>query len=283
LTPVSSSRLRGFTLIELLVVIAIIAILAAILFPVFAQAREKARQTACLSNTKQIGTALQMYGQDYDDGLPAWTEYYGEASYQAETGTGGYTGDNTAAGYWQAKLQPYIKSGNPDANNNTGVWQCPSLGAKGELAQYANGTIPRSYGYNYFVHRSDSGGVLPEPSYYRYPLLTEMDNPASTVFIGDSSTDGRLRMPYEFLYRKAVANKTLATFGNEIPDRHNGGACYMFADGHAKWLNADATFPKAANPASPTSAETKQAYGSISKFFAYDDTERAWYTKNGTL
>src|ERR1051326_9363691 len=63
-------RREGFTLIELLVVIAIIAILAAILFPVFAQAREKARSTACTSNLKQIGTALMMYGQDYDEQMP---------------------------------------------------------------------------------------------------------------------------------------------------------------------------------------------------------------------
>src|SRR6266516_7867616 len=62
---------RGFTLIELLVVIAIIAILAAILFPVFAQARDSARQTTCLNNCKQLGTALQMYAQDYDEGLPS--------------------------------------------------------------------------------------------------------------------------------------------------------------------------------------------------------------------
>src|SRR5438270_13311006 len=65
-------RQRAFTLIELLVVIAIIAILAAILFPVFAQAREAARQTTCLSNLKQLGTGLTMYAQDHDETLPAW-------------------------------------------------------------------------------------------------------------------------------------------------------------------------------------------------------------------
>lgn len=86
---------HGFTLIELLVVIAIIAILAAILFPVFAQAREKARQTACLSNAKQVGTAVMMYVQDYDETYPSghW-------------------------GYYFVAVQPYMK--------NEQTWRCPS-------------------------------------------------------------------------------------------------------------------------------------------------------------
>ncbi|MBC8142949.1 MAG: prepilin-type N-terminal cleavage/methylation domain-containing protein [Armatimonadetes bacterium] len=71
---ISRRERQAFTLIELLVVIAIIAILAAILFPVFATAREKARQTACLSNMKQMGTALQMYAQDADGGMPPWNQ-----------------------------------------------------------------------------------------------------------------------------------------------------------------------------------------------------------------
>jgi prepilin-type N-terminal cleavage/methylation domain-containing protein len=78
LTLPARRRLAAFTLIELLVVIAIIAILAAILFPVFAQARAKARQAACLSNTKQIGNALMMYAQDYDETLPGYR--FGESS-----------------------------------------------------------------------------------------------------------------------------------------------------------------------------------------------------------
>src|SRR5450432_3455929 len=109
----SSIRIRqrqGFTLIELLVVIAIIAILAAILFPVFAQAREKARQITCVSNEKQIDLAVQMYAQDYDETYPfAWGRY----------------------GAWYELVNPYIKSAGVDPNvtyNATikGVWHCPS-------------------------------------------------------------------------------------------------------------------------------------------------------------
>src|SRR5579871_2191447 len=94
-----SSCKKGFTLIELLVVIAIISTLAAILFPVFSQAREKARATACLSNEKQIGMAVLMYAQDYDDTIVPWhtvTEYAGQPARER---------------VWVYKLQPYIKSG----------------------------------------------------------------------------------------------------------------------------------------------------------------------------
>ena len=105
----------GFTLIELLVVIAIIAILAAILFPVFARAREQARRTACLSNCKQIGTALFMYAQDYDETLP---ERYGNCCGPSTFGDYEYY---NCVGYertWKNMLYPYIK--------NLQVFQCPS-------------------------------------------------------------------------------------------------------------------------------------------------------------
>jgi len=264
--------MRGFTLIELLVVIAIIAILAAILFPVFAQAREKARQTACLSNEKQIGMAFQMYAADYDDGLPAW------ASWVIPPRT-----PETPDTYWQAKLQPYIKSGQPDANNNTGVWQCPSLGVMGELEQRANGTIPYSYGYNFMVAYSNYGGVTGAIKEYRYPFLPEMEEPASTVLVGESSTDGRIYPPYDFNYWLAkygpgASATTMRSYGREIPERHAGGSNYVFADGHAKWYKMEALYPRGPK----ANAATRQAYTATGNFFAYDALERAWFRKNGT-
>src|SRR2546422_3678183 len=120
---------RGFTLIELLVVIAIIAILAAILFPVFAQAREKARTTSCLSNLKQIGHAMLMYGQDYD-GL--FVPVIGRPNRQEK---------NVYLMSWMYLLEPYTK--------NRGVFICPSSGHT-STDYTLNPDLPdlvRNYGY----------------------------------------------------------------------------------------------------------------------------------------
>src|SRR5438552_2209807 len=119
----------GFTLIELLVVIAIIAILAAILFPVFAQAREKAREATCLSNNKQIGLAVQMYMQDYDNTYPA----------QKADGVFVFAAKNKDQGQnYYDELAPYIKNGQ--------VWICPSdkLNPNDKNARLA----PPSLGYH---------------------------------------------------------------------------------------------------------------------------------------
>jgi len=122
---------RGFTLIELLVVIAIIAILAAILFPVFARARAKARQTSCLSNVRQIATAAISYAQDYEECLPTLDN--------AEFGTGypnwGDPGTDPTVpdGMWSGCLMPYMK--------NNQIWSCPEAG-KQNFAAYVGGYNP---------------------------------------------------------------------------------------------------------------------------------------------
>jgi prepilin-type N-terminal cleavage/methylation domain-containing protein/prepilin-type processing-associated H-X9-DG protein len=123
-----ANKLRAFTLIELLVVIAIIAILAAILFPVFAQAREKARQTMCLNNQKQIGLAVMQYVQDYDETFPLMY-----AAYSSDHGVTPYSGVDEL-------IQPYIKNGQSGLDHNGdirgGIFTCPSFPDQNQTGQY---------------------------------------------------------------------------------------------------------------------------------------------------
>jgi prepilin-type N-terminal cleavage/methylation domain-containing protein/prepilin-type processing-associated H-X9-DG protein len=137
---------RGFTLIELLVVIAIIAILAAILFPVFARAREKARQTTCLSNHKELALALLMYAQDYDETMP---RYY--VTYPGVNGPLGYVHTR-----WHEMVQPYVKNWN--------LVQCPSN-------KFTSARDPNSYGMN--AHY-----------FYTFRILAEIEKPSELILTG---------------------------------------------------------------------------------------------------
>lgn len=156
---------RGFTLIELLVVIAIIAILAAILFPVFAQAREKARQITCTSNLKQIGLGILQYNQDYDERFPM-------VDYIPADGSGELR--------WYQAVGPYIKNGstysNGYYNGAGGIWTCPNL----PVPQ------PGNYGANWLLLPSGVGvGAGPTGNGWTPPTLAVLQSPAETVLVAE--------------------------------------------------------------------------------------------------
>ncbi len=137
-----TNRKQGFTLIELLVVIAIIAILAAILFPVFAKAREQARKTSCTSNLKQLGTAFLMYCQDYDERLPGVR--FGDGPGQSWPWVV-YPGSADWTGVFFQGVQPYIK--------NTQIFQCPSA----TIFDRWSGERGLSYCYSEYMYNIDQG------------------------------------------------------------------------------------------------------------------------------
>jgi prepilin-type N-terminal cleavage/methylation domain-containing protein/prepilin-type processing-associated H-X9-DG protein len=237
-------RKRGFTLIELLVVIASIAILAAILFPVFARAREAARRSACLSNTKQIGTALMMYATDYDEILcPPWNG--------ACPGLGCFG--------WADMLYPYIK--------NDKVFDCPSAIAKMRLIPgvapprfyrdhigsandaTTNAALPTNVNYNYGANcfaitggnPAGNGGVFgQDTTSLAYPnlALPAIASPAGTAAI----TEGRGATPWFLSQGQPVYTSIDAQVdgrrhpGNQALDK--GNACnVIYVDGHAKYTN----------------------------------------------
>jgi len=225
----------AFTLIELLVVIAIIAILAAILFPVFAQAREKARQTVCLSNVKQISLAFAMYVQDYDEtcvaaGVLPFFDWQGPNGYDNGASV---TSNNpwpncqgwpcilpTGQATFAARLMPYIKSYE--------VWTCPSANNSGSNGSSWSPTSPanvvsnpgqRPISYWYDVEASASS-------------LAAFDYPANSGVIGET---GRLRAGYDL--NSGFDGNARSAKWNDYYRPHNQGTNIAFADGHAKWYN----------------------------------------------
>lgn len=222
------STLRAFTLIELLVVIAIIAILAAILFPVFAQAREQARRTTCLSNTRQIAAAFTMYVQDYDETTPITTASYAALPF-------------TVVDIWQ-QLQPYVKS--------VDLFFCPDYTRTGcAAAEGSKDMTPGgrciAYGYNWgpvesFNPNTTQGGLfgayvnLPDQNfnYMQGIAFASVVSPAETYTLGDSEDEPWNSVTMSFILSAYTNDGGTITTNGAL--RHGGNFNFAFCDGHAK-------------------------------------------------
>lgn len=218
-------RKIGFTLIELLVVIAIIAILAAILFPVFAQARAKGRQTQCISNEKQIGTALLSYVQDYDETMPIGG-FNGPMNPCVQVGT--YEGRTVMDIYtWRLAVQPYMKSTQiescPDYERpEEPIWAGGCTG--GTVTKDWQAGIKRSYaGTNTWAHQGW------EP---RGLKIAAIPRPASLLMVLESRFEypdlGPWTLPWGNWYDGGYKGPYTS---------HTGKVDFVFYDGHVKALN----------------------------------------------
>ncbi len=203
-------RRTGFTLIELLVVIAIIAILAAILFPVFAQAREAARKTTCLSNLKQLGLGMTMYASDNDEQAVPWNLRYRDKNQYDQF---------KVSLSWDRLIQPYIK------NNN--VLACPSDSGSTKPILPGHGLVIRSYTYPGNI----GGGWCP----WTPPRsLASMPQPSQTVVLIERDNCGQPPGKGEWEWCSVNDNES------EMAWRHGLQSNVLYADGHAKttpWVN----------------------------------------------
>jgi prepilin-type N-terminal cleavage/methylation domain-containing protein/prepilin-type processing-associated H-X9-DG protein len=268
---VEAKQHAGFTLIELLVVIAIIALLAAILFPAFTWAREKARQSSCMSNLKQIGLAAMQYSQDYDEYYVPWATDYGCCGRAANQG-----GDE--ANNWPNLIYPYVKS--------TQVFMCPSDGIDGmkypgRYYNYNGSLQPKVVTYGSYVMNGakswkyDTSGstincIYPSPTIAeklysgfinslnpppnRFPgiKLSEVESPSTKIYIFDGEGLGAGYAEFRLAnyctqsdedgtyssFEGGTGNRKLTSF------RHSGGYNALFGDGHVKWIKYGSSKPE---------------------------------------
>ncbi len=247
---------RAFTLIELLVVIAIIAILAAILLPVFAQAREKARQTSCLSNAKQIGLALVQYVQDYEETMPP-----------ASSNEPAWTGNPAWCNSWILLVQPYSKSYGvfyclSDARDKTSNWQGDSVSYS---ANCLIGQGVRYWGFVGAFATAQDGSNFWTPD---QPTLADFALPAETIAFAEKHNDTvanfvRFSTPFvtdwkdpewKLSWMSGTFDRTSAipipwvdwkfAKTGAVSIKHSGMANFSFMDGHVKAMKPEATNPE---------------------------------------
>ncbi len=245
-------RRYGFTLIELLVVIAIIAILAAILFPVFAQAREKARQTACLSNCKQIGLGITMYVNDWDETFPRMDDCINSPiPWKPDaTGCNGPFGRRVNHFKWQYWVWLYIK--------NVDIFFCPSRSIQTPEAQEAwdRHAEIRDRGYALALHITGATNTLNNPSRgairnsFLGGTMAGVLRPAETMLIMESQRQAlptylfppnqRITTAFPMAHRRMLEGTLLEGAQrrvNRFWAPHMDGLNLVYVDGHAKWMN----------------------------------------------
>lgn len=224
---------KGFTLIELLVVIAIIAILAAILFPVFARARENARRASCMSNLKQVGLGIMQYTQDYDEHLPMYRVPASSTDLAARP-----------LG-WVDAIQPYVKS--------IQLFQCPSDSG-------ATTDVPSTAGYSDYAYNLWMGGWGPT-SKSSGMSLAQLTQPSVSVLALDYATgaatsytmgnaspsDGSTAGTCGYYGVAEVGCIGIARITATDSRRHLDGVNLLFADGHVKWTKAADTLGRLSN------------------------------------
>jgi len=218
----NSAKGNAFTLIELLVVIAIIAILAAILFPVFARARENARRSSCQSNLKQIGLGFLQYAQDYDEKLPNYVRD-NSAPYTGITNPNNkFVSDYTA---WPDMIQPYVKS--------TQLFVCPSntFANSPTPSAQTNANVKMSYcvtATNDAANNANAGVV----GEYNYPAvgIADLTNSAQTFMVGEPDA-GVTASGY------SIDPPAYASVGRKPGSIHFTGGNWLYADGHVKYLD----------------------------------------------
>ncbi|NUP99421.1 MAG: DUF1559 domain-containing protein [Armatimonadetes bacterium] len=226
------TRRPAFTLIELLVVIAIIAILAAMLFPVFAKAREKARQTSCSTNQRQLAAGLQMYAEDHDEQLPRYSHGFG---YLGVTGYLGADGPR-----WADMIMPYTK--------NIQVMTCPSRGRPVQVYSGGQFLDVMSYSYGYTTPTNNTG---PDADYgVAGRAMSQLEDTAGTIMLADTGTLG----DSSGCIGIRATDSVQALAGRVDGFRHSGAGALewttlaviaAYADGHVKLTRLAESLPKA--------------------------------------
>jgi prepilin-type N-terminal cleavage/methylation domain-containing protein len=236
-----STPARGFTLIELLVVIAIIAILAAILFPVFAQAKAAAKKTSCVSNVKQIALGAIMYAGDHDDTLPAAARLQGVPGVSGGTRqvywwySWDFVGSNFTADPLGGSIQPYLK--------NRQIQSCPDAGSLVSYPTQYYKIKMDAYGYalNHFLNTGAAGKLN----------MSSYQEPASTVMGLDAAsrmpTGGFMESTSTILPSRVAAGTSSPT----VHGRHTDQTCTFWFDGHAKAMKPSYILPKTVGGATP--------------------------------